>query len=83
MHHVDEMAETAAEPIEFPDHKRVAGAQRFETVLQAGAVVELAACGVAVDVAFGDAGRDERVPLQVENLGAVGFRDAHVANEMG
>jgi hypothetical protein len=51
--------------------------------LQAGAVVELAARRIAVDVALRDAGRDQGVMLQVEHLGAVGFRNTHVADERG
>ena len=44
----------------------VAVAQRLETCLEARAVVELAASHVAVEVAFVDAGGNERVALQVE-----------------
>jgi hypothetical protein len=39
--------------------------------------------GVAVDVALRDAGGDQRVFLQVEHLGAVGFRHPLVADERG
>ncbi len=83
MHDVDEMAEAPAEPVEFPDDQCVAVAQRLEAALQPRTVVEPAARGVAVDVALGDAGGDQRVSLQVEHLGAVGFRDAHVADKRG
>lgn len=73
MHDVHEMPEVAPEAIEFPDYKCVTGTQRFEAGVEAGAVVLLAARGVAVDVALGHTGGDQRVLLQVEDLGAVGL----------
>jgi hypothetical protein len=61
MHDVDQVAKIAAEPIELPHDERVAVAKSFETRLDAGAIIELAACSVAVEIAFGNAGRDQRV----------------------
>lgn len=83
VHDVNEVAQAAAEPIKFPHDERVGGSDGFEATLQARAVVELTACRVAVEVALGDTGVDQRVPLQVEDLGAVGFRHPHVADESG
>jgi hypothetical protein len=83
VHDVDEVTQVAAESIEFPDDEGVAGPQRFETCVEAGPVVFLAARGVTVNVALGDAGSGESVFLQIEYLRTVSFRDAHVADERG
>jgi hypothetical protein len=83
MHDVDQMTEIATEPIEFPHNEGIARADRFETGVEAGTVVLLAARGVAVDVALQNADTGECVLLQVEHLGAVGFRDAHIADKGG
>jgi len=55
-------------PVELPNNERVTVAQRLETRLKAGAIVELAARSVAIEIAFRDAGGNERVMLQVEDL---------------
>jgi hypothetical protein len=44
MHDVDQVAQVAAEAIEFPNNDRVAGAHRLETCVETGAVV-CPACG--------------------------------------
>ena len=58
----------AAESIELPHNEGVAITKGFETRLQTRAIVELSARGVAVEIALGDTGSDERVTLQVEDL---------------
>ena len=81
VHDVDQMAKAAAEPVELPDDEGVTFAEGLEARLEARAVVALAAGGVAVEVSLRHAGGEERVALQVEDLRAVGFGDAHVADE--
>ena len=81
VHGVDEMPKIAPEPIELPHHERVALAQRLQAGGEAWPLVLRAGCRVAVDVPLGDAGGEQGVALQVEHLRAVGFRDAHVADE--
>jgi hypothetical protein len=75
MHGIDEVAEISPEPVELPHNKRVALAERLQTRGEAWSVIVLAGCRVAVDVPLEDAGGEQRVPLQVEHLRAVGFRD--------
>jgi hypothetical protein len=60
MHDVNEVAQVATETIELPDDKGIARAHRFKTRVEAGTIVLLAARGVAVDVALGNAGNGER-----------------------
>ena len=81
MHRVDQVAEIASEPIELPHHERVAFAKRLQARGEAWPLVLRSGSRVAVDVPLGDAGGDQGVALQVEHLRAVGFRDAHVADE--
>jgi hypothetical protein len=83
MHDVDEVSQIASEAIELPDNKGIACAHRFKTSVEAGTVVLPAARGVAVDVALRNAGTGECVILQVEHLGAVRFRHAHIAYKRG
>jgi len=81
MHGVDEVAQVAPESIELPHDERVSLAKRLQAGGEAWAVVLLAGRRVAVEVSLGDACGNERVALQVEHLRAVGFRDAHVADQ--
>ena len=62
------MPTIATEPIELPHNKRVTITEGFETRLETGAVVELAARSIAVEIGFGDASDNERVALQIEDL---------------
>jgi len=60
-----------------------ASADCLETRVESWSVILLSARGVAVDVSLGDTGRNKRIALKVENLGAVSFRNAHVADKRG
>ncbi len=53
---VDQVAEIAPEPVEFPHDKRVALAKRLQARREAWSLVELAGRRVAVDVPLADAG---------------------------
>jgi len=59
MDDVDEVAEIAPEPVKLPHDECVAIAQSLEAGLETGAVIELAARGVAIEIALGDACSDE------------------------
>ena len=78
---VDEVAQVAAEPVELPRDQDVAPPQRLEAGGEPGPVVALAGGQVLVEVAGLDAGGEQGVPLQVQDLRAVGLRDAHVAEQ--
>jgi hypothetical protein len=71
---IDEVAQIAAEPIEFPDDQRVVAAQRLQAGVQSRSLVEPARCGILIDMLGIDAGRDQRVVLQVVDLAGVTTR---------
>jgi hypothetical protein len=83
MDETDQVAQVAAERIEFPCHQRVALPQRLEACLQTRPIVTLTGRVVLVEVPRFDAGSKERVALQIERLAAIGLRDAHVADPHG
>jgi hypothetical protein len=62
------VAKVAAEPVELPHDERVAVTERLQARLKAGAVIELTARGVAVQIALGNTRSDKCVALQVEDL---------------
>ena len=71
MHGGDEMMQIAAQTVELPHQQRVARTQRLEAGGQTRPVVPLARGEVFVEVIRGDTGRQQRVALQIEDLGAV------------
>jgi hypothetical protein len=75
------MAQVPTEPVEFPQHKCVAGLDRLETGRKAGAVVTAARCQVLLDAGGVNASGENCVPLRRELLGAVGLRVADIADE--
>src|SRR4051794_396661 len=81
MDEIDQMAQVAVEPVEFPRHQRISLPQRFETRLQTRPIIALAGRLVLVEVSRFDAGGEQRVTLQIERLAAVGLRDTHVADQ--
>jgi hypothetical protein len=83
VNNIDEVPEIATEAIKLPYNKCITVTQRFQTVFESGAIIFLAARSVAVDVALGHTGCNERVVLKVEHLRTVGFRNAHVADKRG
>jgi hypothetical protein len=78
---VDEVAEVAAEPVELPDDERVAPAQRLEAGGEPGPVVAPARREVLVEVRGIDPGGDERVALEVRDLGPVRLGHPHVPDQ--
>ena len=78
---VDEVAQVAPEPVELPRHQHVALPQRLEAGGEPRPVVALAGGQVLVEVLGLDPGGEQGVALQVEQLAAVGLRDAHVAEQ--
>ena len=83
MDKIDQVAQVAAEPVEFSRHQRVALPQRLEARLQTRPIVALAGRLVLVEVSWFDAGGEQRIALQIERLAAVGLGDAHVADQHG
>jgi hypothetical protein len=72
----------AAEPIELPHDQRVAIPERLQAGGgQPGPVVPAAGGLVVVQMSGADAGRVQRVALQLGGLGSVRFGDAHVADQ--
>jgi hypothetical protein len=70
---VDQVAQVAPKPIELPEHQRVAGLDRLQTNDQPRAGIVATGCRVLVDADGIDAGRQHRVPLRRQCLGAVRF----------
>ena len=60
------MTQVAAEPVELPEHERVAGLDRLETGSKARAVVAAARSQILVDAGGIDAGSEHRVPLRLK-----------------
>ena len=83
MDEIDQVAQIAAEPIEFPCNQRIALPQRFEARLQTRPIVALAGRLVLIEVSRFDTGGQQSIALQVERLAAVGLRDAHIADQHG
>jgi EAL domain-containing protein (putative c-di-GMP-specific phosphodiesterase class I) len=81
VHGVDQMAQVAPEPIQFPHHQRIPFAQRLQAARQAGAILALAGRLILVEMRRIDASSDQRIALQVGGLGAVRLRYPHVANQ--
>lgn len=79
----DEVVEASTEPVQFPNHQGVPVSQRLETGDQPWSVIDLAGGLVLVELFSLNTSIEEGVALQVDALGAVGFRDAHVANQHG
>ena len=73
------MAQVAPEPVELPGHQDIALAQRLEAGGEPGPVIALARGEVLVELAGLDAGGEQRIALQVEDLAAIGLGDAQVA----
>jgi hypothetical protein len=73
MDEIDQMAQVAAEPVELPRHQRVALPQRLEACFQTRPIVALAGRLILVEVSRFDAGREQRIALQIERLAAIGL----------
>lgn len=80
---IDQMPHIAAQAIELPDHETVACSQGLKTRGQPGAIVPFARGLVFVEVLGQDTGFQQGVALQIEDLGAIGFRDPHVTQQHG
>ena len=78
---VDQVTQVAPEPVELPEHQRVAGLDRLQAGSQPGAGIVTAGRQVFVDTGGINAGRQHRVPLRRQRLGAVRLGDADVADQ--
>jgi len=75
--------QVAPEPVQLPEHERVAGLQRLEAGEEAGPGVIAAGGKVLVNALGPDAGGEQGVALRRERLAAVALRDSGVADENG
>jgi len=80
---VDQVLEVASEPVQPPQHERVAGLQRLEAGCQAGARVVPAGGKILVGALWLDTGLEHRIALGSERLRTIAFRDPDVADEHG
>jgi len=81
VHRVDQVAQVATQTIQLPQDQGVALAQRLEAGRQPGAVFPSPRSPILVDVRRCHPGSRQGIALQVGGLGAVRFRDPHVAQE--
>ena len=81
VHGVDQVAEVTAQPVELPDHERIALPQRLEAGGQAGPVIAFPGGGVLLEVTRIDVGGEQGIALQVGDLAAVRLAHAHVADQ--
>ena len=65
---VDEVTEVTAEAIELPDDESITLAQCPEAGLQTGPIIFLARRLILIEMGALNAGRDQRVALQIEHL---------------
>jgi hypothetical protein len=63
MHHIHEVSKAASQPIELPDHQRVALPKRPQACSESGSVILLPGSGIAVEVPFVDACSKQRISL--------------------
>ena len=75
------MGEVAAQAVELPDDEHVALPHGPQAAVEARPVVAETGGEVVVEVERVDAARPQGVALQVQRLGAVGLRDAGVAEQ--
>jgi hypothetical protein len=78
-HQLHHMGERAADPVQLPDHERIAGADHVQRTGEAGSVGDGTATRVLVDPLRLDAGGEQRVALQGEAL--LGRGHPHVADQ--
>ena len=65
MHGVDQVAEVAAEAVEFPDGEGIALPEGFETGGESGPVITFSRGGILIEVSGLDAGGDQGILLEV------------------
>src|SRR3982750_821564 len=76
-----QMRQRATEPIELPDHQHVTWLNELQSLGQAKPVIFSAGGVVLEQVTHVDAGRQQRVSLQVGGLAIMVGGDAHIADE--
>ena len=82
LHGVDQVGEVVAEAVELPDDEHVALPQGPQAAVESRPVVADAGGEVVIEVdRVVDARGPQGVALQVQRLGAVGLRDAGVADQ--
>jgi len=73
--------ERAAKPVELPDDQHIVGAEVRQTRFQAQPIIACAGRAVLMQMAVIDAGKEERIALQVNGLALVSGRDPHVTDQ--
>ena len=81
MHEIDQMPQVTADPVELPGDQGVALAQTLQAGVQPGPVVAFAGRMILVEAVGCDAGRKQRIALQVEHLRSVCLAYAHVTDQ--
>jgi len=71
--------EIPPEPIELPHHQRILWAQGLETCLQPGTCIMATRGKIFVDTVWRHPCSKECVPLQIEALRPIRFRNPYVA----
>ncbi len=80
---VDQVTQIAPELVELPEDQRVAGLDRLQAGGQPRAGIVAARRQVLLDAGGINAGRQHRVPLRRQRLGAVRLGDTDIANQHG
>src|SRR5712691_10967158 len=75
------MLQITPEPIEFPDHERIARQEGLEAGTQTWTVLLATRGEVFVEALGRDAGSQQGIMLEVHGLGAVTLRDPHVPDQ--
>ena len=76
-----QVRQRSAEPVQLPDDQAIAGSDERKRLGQTGTIAAATADPILEQVTLIDAGGEQRVTLQVQNLTVAVGRDAHVADQ--
>src|SRR3954468_8549737 len=77
----EQVRQGSAHPIQLPDNQAVTGPKEGKRLGQPDTITSAAADPILEQVALVDAGREERVPLEIENLAVAVGGDTHIADQ--
>lgn len=75
------MSEITAKAVKLPNDKDINLSQHFQAIHQTWPVISLAGGLIVIDVLRRNAGLDQRIVLQIQNLGTVGLGDTGVSDQ--
>lgn len=78
---IDEVAEIAAEAVEFPDDKGITTAQRLQARRKTGPILFLSRRGILIDISDLDTSLCQRIALKVVDLAAVSLRYPRIPDQ--